>query len=147
MTPNRIVAVLTPLVFAPAAGAISAWVANHAPGIDLSKDELMNIFIAGALVALAPAVQWLHGWQKFEERQAQADQAVELASATAGAAAFGAAAGEDEYDDGGDEDDAAYADEDEAALDALDALAGEGAEEDEDDPLIAGTPVGAGTGA
>jgi hypothetical protein len=143
MTPNRIVAVLTPLVFAPAAGAISAWVANHAPGIDLSKDELMNIFIAGALVALAPAVQWLHGWQKYEERQAQADQAIELATATAGAAAYGAAAADE--DAAGDDDDT-YADEDETALDELEALADDGAE-DEDDPLIADAPVTAGAGA
>lgn len=140
MTPNRIVAVLTPLVFAPVAGAIAAWVAKHAPGVDLSKDELTNIFIGGAVVALAPALQWLHGWQKYEERTAQADQAVELAGAAAAVAAHDVVA--DDRDEGD-----AYADDD-SALEELDGLAGdEGTEDDEDDPLIAGVPVAAGAGA
>jgi hypothetical protein len=30
------------------------------------------VFIAGALIALAPAAQWLHGWQKYEARQDEA---------------------------------------------------------------------------
>jgi hypothetical protein len=72
MTPNRIVALLTPLVFAPLAGAIAAWVAENLPGVEVSASSLEEIFIAGALIALAPAVQWLHGWQKHEERQAEA---------------------------------------------------------------------------
>ena len=53
MTPNRIVAVLTPLVFAPAAGAIAAWAAKHAPGVSISQVDLTNVFIAGALASLA----------------------------------------------------------------------------------------------
>jgi hypothetical protein len=126
VTPNRIVAVLTPLVFAPAAGAVSAWVAKHAPGVDLSRDELTNIFIAGALVALAPAAQWLHGWQKYEQREAETERAVALATAVP-AAAYAEDAGEDEYDD----------------YDELDALEAEG-DEDEEDPLI-GEPVAAGS--
>jgi hypothetical protein len=83
MSPNRIVALLTPLVFAPAAGAISAWLAQHFPGVDVSAGDLQQIFVAGALVALVPAAQWLHGWQKHEARQADADHAVELAAAAA----------------------------------------------------------------
>ena len=146
MTPNRIVAVLTPLVFAPAAGAVAAWVAKHAPGVDLSANELQNIFIAGALIALAPAAQWLHGWQKYEDRQAQADNAVELATAAAAAGAIALPAGmaaepEDEDAEGQAFDDVDGMDE----LDELDALA-EGDEDDEEDPLIAGLPVGAGAG-
>jgi hypothetical protein len=86
MTPNRIVALLTPLVFAPLAGACATWLAKHFPGIEVSQSDLQSIFIAGALVALAPAVQWLHGWQKYEARQADAEREVEVANIAAGQA-------------------------------------------------------------
>ena len=75
MNPNRVVAVLTPLVFAPLAGAVSAWLAEHFPGFNVDSDQLQAIFIAGALIALAPAAQWLHGWQKYEARQAESAKA------------------------------------------------------------------------
>jgi cytochrome bd-type quinol oxidase subunit 2 len=131
MTPNRIVAVLTPLVFAPAAGAVAAWVAKHAPGVDLSTEELTNIFIAGALVAIAPALQWLHGWQKYEERQAQTESAVEVATAAAAAGALALpAAAPDETEPEGETD-----------FDELDALEAAGEDEDDEDPLIAGEPA------
>ena len=79
MTPNRLVALATPLVFAPLAGAVTAWLAEHFPGIEVDQSALEEVFIAGALIALAPAAQWLHGWQKYEARQADAarDLAVE----------------------------------------------------------------------
>src|SRR5919109_4756715 len=80
MTPNRIVAMLTP-VFALAAGACATWLADHFPGINISADALNEIFIAGALTVLAPALQWLYGWQKHEAREAAAQQAVEQAEA------------------------------------------------------------------
>ena len=83
MTPNRIVAVLTPLVFAPLAGAVASWVAENFPGVSVSESSLEEIFIAGALIALAPAAQWLHGWQKYEAREADAENAVRLAVAGA----------------------------------------------------------------
>jgi hypothetical protein len=83
MSPNRIVAVLTPLVFAPLAGACAAWLSQHFPGVDVDRDQLQQIFIAGALIALAPAAQWLHGWQKHEARQAELQHELALASATA----------------------------------------------------------------
>ena len=72
MTLNRIVALLTPLVFAPLAGVISAWAADNLPGVTLPPDKIEAVFIAGALIALAPAAQWLHGWQKYEARQDEA---------------------------------------------------------------------------
>ena len=72
MTLNRLVALLTPLVFAPLAGVVSTWAAKNLPGVDLPPDKLEQIFIAGALIALAPAAQWLHGWQKYEQRQDEA---------------------------------------------------------------------------
>jgi hypothetical protein len=72
MTLNRIVALLTPLVFAPLAGVISTWAADNLPGVTLPPDKIEEVFIAGALIALAPAAQWLHGWQKYEARQDEA---------------------------------------------------------------------------
>jgi hypothetical protein len=77
---NRVVALATPL-FAAAAGYVATWVAENFPGVTISQSALEEIFIAGALVALAPAAQWLHGWQKFEARQAEAQQAIEIANA------------------------------------------------------------------
>jgi hypothetical protein len=81
MTPNRIVALLTPLVFAPLAGAIATWAADNLPGVQLPPGSLEEVFIAGALIALAPAAQWLHGWQKWEQREADAAIAAEAADA------------------------------------------------------------------
>lgn len=72
MTPNRIVAFLTPLVFAPLAGVISTWAAENLPGVQISQNAMEEIFVAGALIALAPAMQWLYGWQKHEARAADA---------------------------------------------------------------------------
>ena len=85
MSLNRVVALLTPLVFAPLAGAAAAWIAKHVPGAEVKAADLQEIFIGGALIALAPAAQWLHGWQKYEARQANAALSVELASAAASA--------------------------------------------------------------
>jgi hypothetical protein len=70
MSLNRIVALLTPLVFAPLAGFASTWAAEHLPGVDIPPEQMEQVFIAGALIALAPAAQWLHGWQKHEAREA-----------------------------------------------------------------------------
>src|SRR3954451_10350817 len=105
MSPNRIVAFLTPLVFAPAAGAVAAWLARHFPGVDVAPGDLEKVFIAGALIALAPAAQWLHGWQKYETQQAETERAVELANIAAAPAvqappaAFAADDAQEEYDD------------------------------------------------
>jgi hypothetical protein len=80
MSLNRAVALATPL-FAAAAGWVATWLADNVPGVSIDQGALEEIFIAGALVALAPAAQWLHGWQKFEAREADAQHAVELAHA------------------------------------------------------------------
>jgi hypothetical protein len=66
---NRLVAVLTPLVFAPLAGAISVFAAEHIPGLDIDSDQLQQIFIAGALIAFGKAGLWLKGWQDWEKSQ------------------------------------------------------------------------------
>jgi hypothetical protein len=80
MSLNRVVALATPL-FAAAAGWVATWLAENVPGVSISQSALEEIFIAGALIALAPAAQWLHGWQKWEARQADAQQALEIANA------------------------------------------------------------------
>ena len=80
MTPNRIVAMLTP-VFALAAGACATGLAEHSPTLDVPASALEEIFIAGALAVLAPALQWLYGWQKYEAREAEAQLAAEKAEA------------------------------------------------------------------
>ena len=77
---NRVVALATPL-FAAAAGWVATWLADNVPGVNIPQSALEEIFIAGALVALAPAAQWLHGWQKWEGRQAETRQALEIANA------------------------------------------------------------------
>lgn len=67
--PNRVVVLLTPLVFAPAAGFVTVWVGRHFPGLPaFSSAQLMALFVTGALIALAKAYAWLNGWQKHEER-------------------------------------------------------------------------------
>jgi len=77
MTPNRMVALLTPLLFAPLAGSISALAAEYFPLIDVPTDALEEIFIAGALIAFAKAAQWTQGWQKYEAREAERTDAAE----------------------------------------------------------------------
>jgi hypothetical protein len=69
ISPNRLVAIATPLLFAPLAGAITAWTAKHAPGVDIDAGQLQAIFIAGATIAFAKAGLWMKGWQDYEKRQ------------------------------------------------------------------------------
>ena len=69
IAPNRLVAVLTPLVFAPLAGTVSVLLAEHFPGLDVESDKLQQIFIAGALIAFGKAGLWLKGWQDWEKGQ------------------------------------------------------------------------------
>lgn len=65
--PNRVVVLLTPLVFAPAAGWVAAYVAEHFPGLSLDESTLTGVFVAGALSAVALAYKWVDGWQKYEK--------------------------------------------------------------------------------
>jgi hypothetical protein len=82
MSLNRVVALMTPLA-AVAAGAVATWLAENFPGVDVSQGALEEIFIAGALVVVAPAAQWLHGWQKYETREAEAAKEIAVAHALA----------------------------------------------------------------
>ena len=99
MSPNRIVAVLTPLVFAPLAGAVATWIADNVPGADISASSLEEVFIGGALIGLAPAAQWLHGWQKYEAREAEKESAIELANTTAASSAAPGGAMDADFED------------------------------------------------
>jgi hypothetical protein len=67
--PNRLVAALTPVVFAPLAGAISVLAAKYFPGVDIPSGSVEAIFIAGATIAFAKAALWLKGWQEYEKRE------------------------------------------------------------------------------
>ena len=84
MTPNRLVALATPLA-APLAGWLAAWIATHFPGLNIPQNAIEEIFIAGSLFAVAPAAQWLHGWQKWEAQQAHTEEVVTLATIDAAA--------------------------------------------------------------
>lgn len=132
MKPNRIVALLTPLVFAPLAGAVSSWLAQHFPGVNVSESDLQSIFIGGALIALAPAVQWLHGWQKYEAREADAAHTIQLGTVAAGPVAAPVAALA-QPDDTGDMDDLAELED----LDSVDDLDDLGDLDELDDELPA----------
>lgn len=70
LKPNQVVALLTP-VAAPLAGYVSTLLARHLPGIDVPREALEEIFLAGAAVAFGEASLWLWGWQKHEEREAR----------------------------------------------------------------------------
>jgi hypothetical protein len=81
--PNRFVAILTPIV-APLAGWFASFLADRIPGIP--KSALNEIFIAGAILVLAPALQFVHGRLKWDLQQDQKETlAVAGAVALAGA--------------------------------------------------------------
>lgn len=90
IAPNRLVALLTPLVFAPLAGAISVLVARY--GLNIDSGSLQAIFIAGATIAFGKAALWLKGWQAHEMRESEpagapsgdADHEPDLQAADAG---------------------------------------------------------------
>jgi hypothetical protein len=109
MPPNRMVALLTP-VAALAAGGVATWLAKNL-GVQVEANEVQAIMIAALVAVLAPAAQWLHGSQKFEQHQAQLEtlalQADTKAAEQASESEMEAAAGayEDEDDDGDDDED------------------------------------------
>ena len=65
---NRVVAILTPIVFVPAAGFITTWLAKNAPGLPaLDSTELTGLFILGGGAALTAAYKWMSGWHAYEK--------------------------------------------------------------------------------
>ena len=98
MSPNRIVALLTP-VCALAAGWVASWIAQNFPDANISKESLQAVFIGGMAAVVVPAWQWLNGWQKYEARQAEAEQlALANDAALSTAVAAPEAVSEDELD-------------------------------------------------
>ena len=98
MPANRIVALLTPVI-ALAAGGTATWLADNL-GLHVSQSELQAVFVAGLLAVLAPSAQWLHGFQKYEGRQQELDDAALRADADAAAPASAVDDGSyDDYDD------------------------------------------------
>lgn len=63
---NRIVVILTPLVFIPASAAVTAWVASHFPGLEIPEGLIVGLSGAAALGALTLAYKWLDQWQHGE---------------------------------------------------------------------------------
>lgn len=68
---NRVVTILTPLVFVPVSGYVATWVPQHLPGIGFqpSSGMVLGLFLSGATAALTAAYKWLDGWQKHESRR------------------------------------------------------------------------------
>jgi hypothetical protein len=99
MSPNRIVALVTPAC-ALGAGWVATWLADHVPGLNIPSESLQAVFIAGAVAVLAPALHWLHGWQKFEARQSE-DARLALVADAATAVAEAGVVGEEgeEFED------------------------------------------------
>ncbi len=64
--PNRIVALLTPIVFVPASAWASAWLGKNLPGVQFAPEVITGFGVAGALAALTTAYKWLDGWQADE---------------------------------------------------------------------------------
>jgi hypothetical protein len=70
LTPNRVVAVMTP-VFTLAAAALTGYVAKHFPGLPrIPASEIAALEGVVALSAAAAALKWIHGWQQHEARKA-----------------------------------------------------------------------------
>jgi hypothetical protein len=144
ITPGRLVALLTPLIFAPLAGSISVLAARYLPGVDIDQGSLQAIFIAGATIAFGKAAIWLKGWQDWEKREADApSDVVDLPDDHAGSGfdEEPAPAQDAAVEDGPvEDDDAVDVDEDPVDGEELDFD-----ESDLDDPL--GAPVASGTEA
>lgn len=128
MPPNRMVALLTPVV-AVAAGAAATWLTEA--GLDVSATEIQAVFVAGLVAVLAPAAQWLYGSQKYERHQSELEQqalAADTKAAEQTAEAEMNAAGYYEDDDDGyadDDEDDGFADDDGADDDDYDEAARE----------------------
>jgi hypothetical protein len=68
--PNRVAVILAAPV-SIAAGAASAWVAQHAPGLPgFGPEELTVTFGLGVLAAAGLIHKWVDGWQQDEQRRA-----------------------------------------------------------------------------
>ena len=105
MPPNRVVALFTPVI-AIAAGAAATWLADNMPGLTVTQGQLEAVFVAGLAAVLAPAAQWLHGYQKYEAHQLALER--DALASDARASADDGFEYEDEYDDTEFDEDAEY---------------------------------------
>lgn len=62
--PNRVVVLLTPILFVPAAGWVTVKAAQL--GLTLDNDQVVGAFVAGGLAAITMAYKFLTGWQAYE---------------------------------------------------------------------------------
>lgn len=62
---NRVVTTLTPLVFVPVSGALTAWLGTHFPGLPpMDPGFVTGMFALGAASAYGAFDRWIKGWQK-----------------------------------------------------------------------------------
>jgi hypothetical protein len=148
ITPGRLVALLTPLVFAPLAGSISVLAARYLPGVDIDQGSLQAIFIAGATIAFGKAALWLKGWQDWEKRQADAPgDVVDLPDDHAGSGFDEGPAGAEDAALGQEPDPAQDAAPDEDPVQEEDPVDGEELDFDESDlDDLLGAPIASGNG-
>lgn len=78
--PNRIVVILTPIIFVPASAWIAAWLTSHVPGMEVPAGAVVAVVATAAVSALILAYRWLDGWQRDEDRGYE-DALEELADA------------------------------------------------------------------
>jgi hypothetical protein len=76
--PNRVIAILAPIL-APVVGAFSSWLASKWP--DIPKSDLNTVYLAGAIVAVAPALQFMHGQLKWDIQQDTKQEVEDVAGA------------------------------------------------------------------
>lgn len=77
MTPNRVVALITPFA-APVAGAFAAWLSQQAPGINVAPEAVEEVFIAVTALVVGLALQFNHNrykWDAMKEESAAAADA------------------------------------------------------------------------
>jgi hypothetical protein len=73
MSPNRIVAVFTP-VFVAVAALVSGYVAKTT-GLNVTPAELVSVETTVGVAAAASAIKWLHGWSVYEKAEKGAEYA------------------------------------------------------------------------
>lgn len=67
---NRLVALLTP-VFAAVAAGLAGWAAKHVPGVKLDQTQVVSFMISIVGICLTTSWKWLQGWQQHEMLVAQ----------------------------------------------------------------------------
>lgn len=68
---NRVVLLITPLVILPLAIFVTAWVAQHFPGISLDQNTVQTAVGGVALTVLTGLYKWIDGHQKDQSDNKQ----------------------------------------------------------------------------